>query len=70
MKSNDSIEVKRKSRTVAAVVSIAIFALLCAISLPHLETSLTFIPILLVTGLAGGLSWAITRHIARKSVKR
>jgi hypothetical protein len=51
----------------AMVVSMATFMLLCAIALPHIETSLVFIPILFLSAVAGCIGWIATRYAARRS---
>jgi hypothetical protein len=56
-----------KRRLMAGVVSVATFMVLCAVALPGMETSLVFIPILVLSAVAGVVSWAVMRYAARRS---
>jgi hypothetical protein len=56
-----------KLRLMAGVVSVATFMVLCAVALPGMETSLVFIPILALSAVAGVVSWAAMRYVARRS---
>jgi hypothetical protein len=56
-----------KRRLMAGVVSVATFMVLCAVALPGMETSLVFIPILALSAVAGVVSWAAMRYVARRS---
>jgi hypothetical protein len=56
-----------KRRLMAGVVSVATFIVLCAVALPGMETSLVFIPILALSAVAGVVSWAAMRYVARRS---
>ncbi|MGA9587735.1 MAG: hypothetical protein WBQ95_20565 [Terracidiphilus sp.] len=47
---------------VATIVTVVVFIALCTFALPRLESSLTFVPILAVSVLAG----AIAGFVARK----
>ncbi len=56
-----------RRRLMAGVVSVATFMLLCAVALPGMETSLVFIPILVLSAGAGVVSWAVMRYVSRKA---
>ena len=66
---SDVNAVKNRGRLMGAVVSMATFIILCVIALPNMETSLVFIPILTLSGLAGGLAWVLVRYRARRSAR-
>jgi len=61
--------VARRSRLIAAIVSLATFMALCAVLVPGMESSLVFITILTLSAMAGGLAWLATRYVARKSAR-
>lgn len=56
-----------KRRLMAGVVSVATFMVLCAVALPGMEISLVFIPILALSAVAGVVSCAAMRYVARRS---
>jgi hypothetical protein len=66
MSVNASSKATRR-RLMAGVVSVATFMLLCAVALPGMETSLVFIPIFVLSAVAGGVSWAAMRYMAYRS---
>jgi len=51
---------------IATIVAVVVFIALCALALPKLETSLTFIPIIAISVIAGAISGFLVRKRAPK----
>jgi hypothetical protein len=57
-------EAKTFGWLIATLVAVVVFITLCALALPRLETSLTFIPILAISVIAGAISGFLVRKRA------
>jgi hypothetical protein len=60
--------IKTRGWLVATIVTLVVFASLSALALPTLETSLTFIPILVISIIAGTISGFLVRKRAQRAL--
>jgi len=59
-------DVNERSRLVGWTVALGALLVLGAVMLPHMESSLVFVPLLLLSALAGALASSFVRYRARR----
>ena len=59
--------VNLRSRLVGWTVAVGALLVLGSLMLPHMESSLVFVPLLLLSALAGALASSLVRYRARRS---
>ena len=59
-------EVNERSRLVGWTVAVSALLVFGALMLPHMDSSLVFVPLLLLSALAGALASSFVRYRARR----